>query len=141
MKHARADYNRIQDPWGKIPDEEPVFLLRAKDKLFCEIVRAYALALEVNSGDPDMVQMCRQHADHAENYQRAHPPKLPDLAPAVERYFISSDNSGHWYAVPTRFKTEWVEWQEFPPEDERSWTPPDFATRVDGNFTFTDPTT
>ena len=28
MKHARDDYNRIQDPAGKIPEDEPVFLLR-----------------------------------------------------------------------------------------------------------------
>jgi hypothetical protein len=31
MIHARTDYSRIQDPDGKIPDDEPVFLLRAQD--------------------------------------------------------------------------------------------------------------
>lgn len=31
MKHAREDYNRIQDPAGLIPDGEPVFLIRGKD--------------------------------------------------------------------------------------------------------------
>lgn len=30
MIHARPDYNRIQDPENKIPEDEPVFLLRAK---------------------------------------------------------------------------------------------------------------
>jgi hypothetical protein len=30
MKHARDDYNRIQDPAGLIPEDEPVFLLRAQ---------------------------------------------------------------------------------------------------------------
>ncbi len=31
MKHAREDYNRIQDPANLIPDDEPVFLLRGQD--------------------------------------------------------------------------------------------------------------
>lgn len=42
MKHARDDYNRIQDPAGLIPEDEPVFLLRAQDKLACEAVAYYA---------------------------------------------------------------------------------------------------
>lgn len=31
MIHARNDYQRIQDPETKIPQDEPVFLLRAQD--------------------------------------------------------------------------------------------------------------
>ena len=31
MKHARSDYDRIQDPSRIIPEDEPVFLLRAQD--------------------------------------------------------------------------------------------------------------
>jgi len=31
MKHARSDYDQIQDPSGRIPEDEPVFLLRAQD--------------------------------------------------------------------------------------------------------------
>jgi hypothetical protein len=31
MLHARKDYMRIQDPAGLIPEDEPVFLLRAQD--------------------------------------------------------------------------------------------------------------
>ncbi len=42
MKHAREDYNRIQDPEGKIGEDEPVFLLRAKDELFAEMLVTYA---------------------------------------------------------------------------------------------------
>lgn len=34
MRHAREDYNRIQDPAGKIHEDEPVFLMRAQDALF-----------------------------------------------------------------------------------------------------------
>lgn len=42
MKHARLDYERIQDPWGKIPESEPVFLLRAQDCTAAEVVRYWA---------------------------------------------------------------------------------------------------
>ncbi|MCG7932122.1 MAG: hypothetical protein N0E44_18990 [Candidatus Thiodiazotropha lotti] len=50
MKHARSDYNRIQDPDRKIPDDEPVFLLRAQDKYAAEVVRFYATVI---CQDPD----------------------------------------------------------------------------------------
>lgn len=39
MIHARNDYQRIQDPTNKIPNDEPVFLLRAQDKTAAEVVR------------------------------------------------------------------------------------------------------
>lgn len=48
MKHAREDYNRIQDPEGKIPDEEPVFLLRGQDKYAAKAVMAYADSIAVD---------------------------------------------------------------------------------------------
>lgn len=41
MIHAREDYNRIQDPEGKIPDDEPVFLLRAQDELCVATILYY----------------------------------------------------------------------------------------------------
>ena len=44
MLHARADYNRIQDPAGLIPEDEPVFLLRAQDRTAYLAVRWWALA-------------------------------------------------------------------------------------------------
>jgi len=42
MKHARKDYGPIQDPRGLIPDDEPVFLLRAKDRTAAGVVRCWA---------------------------------------------------------------------------------------------------
>lgn len=41
MIHARNDYQRIQDPQNKIPNDEPVFLLRAQDKTSAEVVRCW----------------------------------------------------------------------------------------------------
>ena len=31
MRHAREDYNRIQDPAGQIPDDEPQLWDRVKE--------------------------------------------------------------------------------------------------------------
>lgn len=53
MKHARSDYNRIQDPAGLIPEEEPVFLLRGQDKFAAEALRYYAHLVK-HQRDPDM---------------------------------------------------------------------------------------
>ena len=50
MKHARRDYNRIIDPSGEIPEDEPVFLLRGHDKLAPCIVRLYADLNELMGG-------------------------------------------------------------------------------------------
>lgn len=46
MKHARDDYDRIQDPAGLIPEDEPVFLFRAQDRFAAEALDRYAETLE-----------------------------------------------------------------------------------------------
>jgi hypothetical protein len=55
------------------------------------------------------------------------------------RYRMGSDNSGHGYFYPVDKEAEFSAWQELDEEDERSWTEPKWATRIDGRFTFTDP--
>ena len=42
MLHARIDYMRIQDPAGLIPEDEPVFLLRAQDRTAAVAVQVWA---------------------------------------------------------------------------------------------------
>lgn len=43
MIHARSDYQaRIQDSANKIPDDEPVFLLRAQDATAAATIRYWA---------------------------------------------------------------------------------------------------
>jgi hypothetical protein len=79
MIHAREDYNRIQDPAGKIADDEPVFLVRAKDVLGPDTLRAWAQMLENNNGDPNMVAMVRDHANLMIEWQYINGCKLPDL--------------------------------------------------------------
>lgn len=62
MKHARSDYDRIQDPAGKIPADEPVFLLRAQDVTAAAVVRYWIELNETLGGDPALINMCRTHA-------------------------------------------------------------------------------
>ena len=63
MKHARKDYDRIQDPAGLIPEDEPVFLLRGQDIHAPDTLRCYANAVAANGGDPKMVELVRRQAD------------------------------------------------------------------------------
>lgn len=62
MVHAREDYARIQDPDKKIPEDEPVFMVRAKDKVAAATVEAWANLHEAAGGDKAMSDMARAHA-------------------------------------------------------------------------------
>ncbi len=75
MKHAREDYKRIQDPAGLIPEDEPVFLLRAQDKLAWHIVRMYGYCAEL-VGRPDIAKLCKAHAKLMRDWPVK---KVPDL--------------------------------------------------------------
>jgi len=75
MKHARADYNRIQDPAGLIPEDEPVFLLRAQDKLAWHVVKIYAFCAEL-LGQHELADLVREHARRMKEWPVK---KVPDL--------------------------------------------------------------
>jgi hypothetical protein len=80
MIHARTDYNRFQDPEGKIGEDEPVILFRAQDKHFIGILRDYLRRL---NDDPDveyhMKLAISEHLVRAQNWQRGHRIKTPDM--------------------------------------------------------------
>ena len=62
MKFTREDYNRrIIDIEGKIPTDEPVFLLRAQDKHAPDTLRFYANLLK-ESGNNEMAEELLAHA-------------------------------------------------------------------------------
>jgi len=56
MKHARPDYDRIQDPAGQIHEDEPVFLIRATDTVSGDAVRAWADLAEAAGAAPNIVE-------------------------------------------------------------------------------------
>ncbi len=62
MKHARTDYNRIVDTENKIPEDEPVFLLRAQDVSAAATVRHWADLNDAGGGDPVLSELARNQA-------------------------------------------------------------------------------
>lgn len=79
MLHARPDYNRIQDPANLIPNNEPVFLLRANDAAAPAIVEAWAGMAEGMGAKANIVNMAREHAKLMRQWQANHGSKTPDL--------------------------------------------------------------
>ncbi len=77
MKHARDDYNsRIQDTEGKIPEDEPVFLIRGQDMAGPGAVRAWAELNEALGGDADLTTSAYAQAERMAHWM---PRKIADL--------------------------------------------------------------
>ena len=72
MRHAREDYNRIQDPEEKIPEDEPVFLIRAQDVVAPAALENYATMAELVGADPKLVNMVREWAEEMRDWQATH---------------------------------------------------------------------
>jgi hypothetical protein len=85
MLHARADYQRFQDPLEKedrgkgIPKMEPVFLLRANDKLFVPMLKTYVMLAKLAGCDQKLIQAVVAHIETAKLWNLSHPAKTPDL--------------------------------------------------------------
>jgi hypothetical protein len=79
MKHARADYAHIQDLTGRIPEDEPVFLIRAQDIAGPAAVLCWANVAEKNGAGKGMVEAARAQAKEMWNWQQEHGSKVPDL--------------------------------------------------------------
>lgn len=77
MRHARPDYDRIQDPAGLIPKDEPVFIIRAQDVSSGDAVRAWADLNDANRGDPRASNLAREHADQMDAWPIKKPADLP----------------------------------------------------------------
>ena len=73
MKHARPDYDRIQDPAGIIPDDEPVFVLRAQDRTAASVVRLWAEAQKtLDDRDDQAIALAEAHADLMDAWPTKH---------------------------------------------------------------------
>jgi hypothetical protein len=78
MKFTRDDYNRrISDREGKIPEDEPVFLLRAQDVYAPSTLRYYAKLLE-DDGNLEMAEELRAHARQMVVWQKSVRVHIPD---------------------------------------------------------------
>lgn len=76
MLHPRKDYARIQDPAGLIPENEPVFLLRAQDSAADITVHYWAETNKQLGGDPKLSEIAHDWADKMEAWSVK---KLADL--------------------------------------------------------------
>lgn len=89
MIHARTDYNPIQDPREKgIAEDEPVFLLRAKDPFFTTMLAQYIALNEMRRGQREITTSLLGHIARAKKwrYQCSDPFKmLPDMPLDAER--------------------------------------------------------
>jgi hypothetical protein len=82
MLHAREDYNIIQAPESLIGKDEPVFLLRAKDKTAPETIRQWCI-LQITNGNinTDIIKVALDWVIKMEEWQKANitEVKLADL--------------------------------------------------------------
>lgn len=79
MKHARPDYDRIQDPEHKIPEDEPVFLLRAQDMNAPATVLYWVTLAQKNGASDDILDAACDQSDRMRNWQAKHGRKIPDM--------------------------------------------------------------
>lgn len=84
MKHARSDYQgRIVDLAGRIPADEPVFLLRGQDQFAAPAVRFWADL--VRPHNPDLSKIALVHANALAHWPVKKSPDEPHpLAAEVE---------------------------------------------------------
>jgi len=80
MKHARPDYNRIQDPENKIPVDEPVFIIRAQDSVGATAVRMWAVLNDFVFGDPKLSKLARDHAHLMDTWSKKKPADLGNIS-------------------------------------------------------------
>jgi len=80
MIHAREDYNGIQDTNGdtSIGDNEPVFVLRAKDILAPQTLRFWANKLKESGGDLRTANHILDWANKMVMWQYENQAKVPD---------------------------------------------------------------
>lgn len=87
MIHARDDYSRFQDPalddpsllgegCSPIGEDEPVFLLRAKDIYFVSMLLAYR---DNFLNDFEMYAAITAHVDRAQEWRERNETKFPDM--------------------------------------------------------------
>lgn len=81
MKHARPDYDRIQDPAGLIPADEPVFLIRGQDRAAPAAIAAWVEEAKAQGAAPDIIEAAERQIGAVVEWQDRTPgvSKTPDM--------------------------------------------------------------
>lgn len=84
MKHGRPDYQgRIVDLEEKIPENEPVFLIRAQDMQSGPALRAYAKLVQADAGGvTPLVEQIQAFAKEMDIWPNKKQPTAPAPEPA-----------------------------------------------------------
>jgi len=99
MQHLRRDYQRIQDPLGKIGEDEPVFLIRGKDLAAVPTITAWAQEAARLGADKELCRAVLRFANYVEWWQYQNACKVPDtpleeLRPELQHSIGSCPTSG-----------------------------------------------
>lgn len=107
MIHSREDYNRIQDPEGKIPADEPVFLLRGQDQLACLAVAYYA-GLCAQAQSPEVAAKAQEHSLRMQAWPNKKVPDLPSGAKPAKASMTAEElqANGYYLAAYMRHQLE-----------------------------------
>ncbi len=68
MKHAHEKYDGVQDAGGVIPDDEPVFLLRATDPMAVETIKYWIRWSRINGVNMDNLDGVTYHLRKMHEY-------------------------------------------------------------------------
>ena len=79
MLHARPDYNRIQDPANLIPEDEPVFLVRAQDVCSVATMDRWIEFARISGASQDIIDLASDQMERMKDWQLNHKVKVPDL--------------------------------------------------------------
>jgi len=80
MLHAREDYNgRIVDLLKKIPENEPVFLLRAQDVVAPEVVEYWVAKARAHGAGKNILNAAERQVGRMRKWQKGHGMKVPDM--------------------------------------------------------------
>lgn len=121
MKHARADYERIQDPAGLIPADEPVFLVRGQDKAAPSTLRHWAKEARRLGASSEIAGHVIDHAMAMEEWQLTHASKVPDMPEFAEVHPAGATHRhvkrGTYYRLIGIGKMQQAAWwYQIPPE-------------------------
>lgn len=98
MLHARTDYMRFQDPWGKIPELEPVMLFRAQDRHFVSVLEFYAARLR-NNGDQRLLMAVTNHIERGKQWPYTKSPDMSgeaSVVPLEDNDILGRLRAGNW---------------------------------------------
>lgn len=76
MRHIGKDYQRIQDPDAHIPEDEPVFILRAQDKLAPDALRHWIEMAKMYGIDKNTINQAEKQLERMAEWE---PQGLPDI--------------------------------------------------------------